>query len=460
MKRYDDYQVVAQKWVNEIPEHWNFYRIKRIFAQRVEKNDPVVTENILSLTAKQGVVPIAEKEGAGGNKPKGDMTQYNVAHPDDLLVNCMNIVAGSAGVSRYFGAISPVYYALYPRLDCNVWYYHYLFRLMPFQRSLLGLGKGILMHESDNGKLNTVRMRISMDNLGNVPLPVPPRAEQDQIVRYLDWQVSKINRLIAAKRKQIDLMRDNLKSAVTYYTTHGIGSHELCQSEIYWLMLYPNDWRVTKLRYILEKHRREVKPDAELLICSNSGEVVKRGDGKLGLVASSDDIYQGVTAGDLLIHGMDTWHGAIAISSFDGMCTPVVHVCTCKEEKRYVAYYLKMMAYTKVFKAISNGVRQNTSDFRSWDKVGDLLICLPSYDEQVAIADKLDHLTEQTKAGVSFFEREIEKLQELRTRLISDVVTGQVDVRDIEVPEFEYTADADPSEDESAEDIEPEPEEA
>ena len=153
MKQYDDYQVVAQKWVDEIPEHWDFYRIKRIFTQRVEKNDPVITENILSLTAKQGVVPIAEKEGAGGNKPKGDMTQYNVARPDDLLVNCMNIVSGSAGVSRYFGAISPVYYALYPRLDCNVWYYHYLFRLMPFQRSLLGLGKGILMHESDSGKL-------------------------------------------------------------------------------------------------------------------------------------------------------------------------------------------------------------------------------------------------------------------------------------------------------------------
>ena len=93
----------------------------------LKKNDPIITENILSLTAKQGVVPYAEKEGSGGNKPKGDMTQYNIARPNDLLVNCMNIVAGSAGVSRYFGAISPVYYALYPRLNCNIWYYHYLF---------------------------------------------------------------------------------------------------------------------------------------------------------------------------------------------------------------------------------------------------------------------------------------------------------------------------------------------
>ena len=276
----------------------------------------------------------------------------------------------------------------------------------------------------------------------NILLPVPPRNEQDQIVRYLDWQVSKINRLIAAKRKQIELMKDTLKSAVAKLTTHGIGSHDMCRSEIYWLTEYPSTWHVTKLKYILKKHRREVPPNAELLICSNSGEVTKRGDGKLGLVAASDDIYQGVKTGDLLIHGMDTWHGAIAISNFDGMCTPVVHVCTCREEKRFVAYYLKMMAYTKVFKAISNGVRQNTSDFRSWDKVGDLLICLPDISEQVAIADELDKLTDATKKGIACFERHIEKLVDLRTRLISDVVTGQIDVRGIEVPDYEHYDEA------------------
>lgn len=458
MKRYEEYQNVDQKWVKDIPAHWDFYRIKRIFAQRVEKNDPVITDNILSLTAKQGVVPYGEKEGTGGNKPKGDMTQYNIARPNDLLVNCMNIVAGSAGVSRYFGAISPVYYALYPRLDCNIWYYHHLFRLVTFQRSLLGLGKGILMHESETGKLNTVRMRISMDYLGNVGLPVPPRDEQNQIVRYLDWQVSKINRLIATKKKQIDLLKDTLKSSVAYLTTHGLGEQPLGKSEIYWLTTYPSTWRVTKLKYVLTKHKRQVPLDAELLICSNSGEVVKRGETKLGLVAASDDIYQGVAKGDLLIHGMDTWHGAIAISSFDGMCTPVVHVCTSKEEKRFVAYYLKMMAYTKVFKAISNGVRQNTSDFRSWDKVGDLLVCLPPHDEQVAIADKLDELTQKTKEGISCFEQQISKLTELRTRLISDVVTGQVDVRGIEVPEYEVIEDTDaheePEEDTEGEEYE------
>ena len=204
------YQDVSERWVDKIPSHWEMLRLKRILQIRKEKNNPVVTDFILSLTASQGVVPIAEKEGAGGNKPKDDLTKYSIARKNDLLVNCMNVVAGSAGVSKWDGAISPVYYALYPRDEdnCNIWYFHYLFRLLPFQRSLLGLGKGILLHESSTGKLNTVRMRISMDYLNNVNLPLPPRDEQDKIVAYLNWKTSMINRMISAKKREIKLLKE------------------------------------------------------------------------------------------------------------------------------------------------------------------------------------------------------------------------------------------------------------
>lgn len=428
MKRYEAYKPVTSRWAKQLPFYWEFQKIAEVFIERKENNDPIKTTNILSLTNTRGVIPYSDK-GNLGNKAKNDIRGYRLAYPGDIVLNSMNVVIGSVGLSQYYGAVSPVYYMLYVRNNTkyNVRYYNYVFQDKIFQGGLNGLGNGIL----------EIRMRIPMSKLKYVCVPVPPRDEQEQIVRYLDWQVSKINRLIAAKRKQIELMKDNLKSAVAKLTTHGIGSHDMCRSEIYWLTEYPSTWHVTKLKYILKKHRREVPPNAELLICSNSGEVTKRGDGKLGLVAASDDIYQGVKTGDLLIHGMDTWHGAIAISNFDGMCTPVVHVCTCREEKRFVAYYLKMMAYTKVFKAISNGVRQNTSDFRSWDKVGDLLICLPDISEQVAIADELDKLTDATKKGIACFERHIEKLVDLRTRLISDVVTGQIDVRGIEIPDDE-----------------------
>lgn len=194
-------------------------------------------------------------------------------------------------------------------------------------------------------------------------------------------------------------------------------------SGIFWQPFVPIDWKVTRLKHILKKLDRNRMPDDELLICSNSGEVKKRGDLKLGLVAESNDIYQGVKCGDLLIHGMDTWHGAIAVSQFDGMCTPVVHVCNTSQNKGYIALYLRNMASQKIFKLISNGVRQNTSDFRSWDKLGGIPIPIPSLVEQEKMVSYLDSKTSKIDTYVADKEKEIQLLQELKQKTIVETIT-------------------------------------
>ena len=194
-------------------------------------------------------------------------------------------------------------------------------------------------------------------------------------------------------------------------------------SGVKWIGEIPSHWKTTKLKHIIVKLYREKHPNSELLVCSNKGKVIKKGDSKIGLVADNDDIYQGVCKGDLLIHGMDTWHGAIAISNFDGMCTPVVHVCDSKQNKTYIALYLQFMAISKVFKLISNGVRQNTSDFRSWDKVGAIPIMVPPLHEQQAIVDYLKDKTLKIEQYVSARERERELLDSLKQSEIANVVT-------------------------------------
>lgn len=194
-------------------------------------------------------------------------------------------------------------------------------------------------------------------------------------------------------------------------------------SGVKWIGEIPSHWKTTKLKHIIVKLYREKRPNSELLVCSNKGKVIKKGDSKIGLVADNDDIYQGVCKGDLLIHGMDTWHGAIAISNFDGMCTPVVHVCDSKQNKTYIALYLQFMAISKVFKLISNGVRQNTSDFRSWDKVGAIPIMVPPLHEQQAIIDYLKDKTLKIEQYVSARERERELLDSLKQSEIANVVT-------------------------------------
>lgn len=198
-------------------------------------------------------------------------------------------------------------------------------------------------------------------------------------------------------------------------------------TEVFWQPRAPKHWIVRKLKHVLIKLDRSRSTGAELLVCTNKGTVIRRGDSKLGLVADNDEIYQGVAKGDLLIHGMDTWHGAIAVSSEDGMCTPVVHVCDSSENKSFIAYYLRNMAVGKVFKLISNGVRQNTSDFRSWDKVSELSIILPPPDEQAKIVAYLDAKTAKIDRLIKLKEREIELLQEKKQAVISQVVTRGLD---------------------------------
>ena len=140
------------EWIGNIPSEWKIRKIKYILRERNEKNDPIKSDNILSLTASQGVIPYAEKEG-GGNKPKEDFSAYKLAYPNDIVMNSMNILSGSVGLSKYFGCVSPVYYMFYSdNENINIKYFHYIFQTSVFQKSLMGLGNGILIKETGNGK--------------------------------------------------------------------------------------------------------------------------------------------------------------------------------------------------------------------------------------------------------------------------------------------------------------------
>lgn len=420
MKRYNEMTSTPEAvWFSSIPSTWRATKIRELFSER---NTKVSDKDYPALSVgKMGIVPqldTAVKTDNGDNR--------KLICKGDFAINSRSDRKGAGGISDFDGSCSLIITVLKPHKELNSRFYHYLLRSHYFSEEYYRNGKGLV---SD---LWTTKW----DTMQNIYIPVPPSSEQDQIVRYLDWQTSRINKLIKGYKRQIELLEEGKKSKITYMVTHDRFSDKRKKSEIYWLESIPYSWRVTRLKHILIKQDRPIPENAELLICSNSGEVKPRGDNKLGLVANNNDIYQGVSKNDLLIHGMDTWHGAIAISDYDGMCTPVVHVCTTSQSIRFIRYYLRMMSFSKVFKAISNGVRQNTSDFRSWDKVGGLYIALPSFEEQETIADILDEYVSKTNIAIAGLEKEIQLLKEYRTRLISDVVTGQIDVRDIQIPEY------------------------
>lgn len=418
------------QWLGEYPNDWNLIKIKYCLKERVEKNNPVRTTDILSLTAKQGVIPYDQKEG-GGNKPKEDVSAYRLAYPGDIVMNSMNVLSGSVGLSNYFGCVSPVYYMLRP-IDKSedVRFYNYIFQSTVFQRSLYGLGNGILIKESGNGKLNTIRMRIPIDKFGGLFIPVAPIQEQKRIADFLDGKCAELDALTADIQSQIDTLEQYKRSVITEAVTKGLNPEaEMKDSGIFYMAPMNAQWKLTKIGYICTKMSRLFSAEDVALICSNSGKVQIRADDVTGKMVSDDNAMQGIHAGDIAIHGMDTWHGAIALSDYDGKITRVVHVCDSTEDKRFIVYYLQHLAFQGVYKLISNGVRGNTSDFRSWDKVSDIWIAIPeTKEEQKNICDYLDRQCNSVEEVIAIKKEQIGVLEEYKKSLIYEYVTGKKEV--------------------------------
>lgn len=296
-------------------------------------------------------------------------------------------------------------------------YYAYLFQSKNWRTQIQTLVNGVKVYSINRGILKKSILLI------------PSKDEQEAIVTYLDTKVAKIDEYISIAEKKIAALEELKQTIIAEAVTRGIHKEvPMKDSGVFWQPQIPKSWSVTLIKHILYKMKRSRPINAEILICSNKGTVFKRGESKTGLISDDESIYQGVKSGDLLIHGMDTWHGAIAISNYNGMCTPVVHVCESTQNKAYIAYYLRNMATAKVFKLISNGVRQNTSDFRSWDKMGNVPVCLPPLPEQQEIVTYLDSKITNINQLCQAERSQIEKLKEYKQRLISDVVTGKVKV--------------------------------
>ncbi|MGI1663966.1 restriction endonuclease subunit S [Palleronia sp. KMU-117] len=208
-------------WIGSIPKHWKTRRLGTIFSFRNEKNDPVRTEQILSLSIAHGVTLYSEEEKTGGNKRKDDLSAYKLAFPGDIVLNSMNVIVGAVGRSQWLGAISPVYYALYPiDKSAHVPYFEKIFLNSGFQRGLLRYGKGILIKLSGTGKLNTIRMKISQTDLKALGMPVPPPDEQEVIASFLDKEIARFDELKGKTNLSVKRLKE-YSSALTIAAVTG-----------------------------------------------------------------------------------------------------------------------------------------------------------------------------------------------------------------------------------------------
>lgn len=193
----------------------------------------------------------------------------------------------------------------------------------------------------------------------------------------------------------------------------------------------PARWRLSRIKYEIIPLSRSVKGTDEVITCFRDGQVTlrkyRREEGFT--ISFTENGYQGVEEGDLVIHGMDTFAGAIGCSECRGKCTPVVHVCKTTGNNRYFMYYLRSLASNEVLWFYANGVRVRSSDFRNFSNLGKFTISVPPISEQNEIVEYLDSKCAEIDTIIAEKKQQIETIEEYKKSLIFEYVTGKKEVQ-------------------------------
>ncbi len=207
---------------------------------------------------------------------------------------------------------------------------------------------------------------------------------------------------------------------------------EYKDSGVEWLGEVPSHWRLEKAKFLFDRKQRPVRVEDGVVTAFRDGEVTLRSKRReTGFTNSLKEIgYQGVRVGDLLIHAMDGFAGAIGVSDSDGKCSPVCSVCVPAERYGvHTSYYgrlLRHMALTDYITALAKGIRERSTEFR-FNEFKELSLAVPPQDEQTQIAIFLDHETAKIDRLIAKQEALIELLKEKRQAVISHAVTKGLD---------------------------------
>ena len=409
------------EWVGLIPKNWYIRPLYACLDEINQKNSPIVTMNILSLTNTDGVIPYSER-GNQGNKSKENLEDYKVVYPNTIVANSMNILIGSVGLSKYEGCVSPVYYVYSAKSQIDIRYMNYLFQTEPFQKRLRQFANGIL----------EIRLRVSSHDILHLKVAVPDYDEQQVIADYLDETCSQINEIFEEVKASIDEYKELKQAVIFEAVTKGLDKNvEMKESTIENLESIPSNWEIRRIATLYEESKETGREDLPILMVSintgiSEGEVGD--DDRIRKVVRSEDksVYKVDHRNDLAYNMMRAWQGGFGAAQVEGLVSPAYVVARpkCELDSRYVEALLRTPIFTEKIRGLSYGV----ADFRLrlyWTYFKNLRICFPPLEEQRQIAD---FITAESKKLDALIHEKLELVVELeayKKSLIYEVVTGK-----------------------------------
>lgn len=410
------------EWIGEIPCDWKLERSQWHLEEVNISNNPIQTNNVLSLTNKLGVVPYEEK-GNQGNKSKENVYEYKLAYPNTIVANSMNILIGSVGLCDYFGCVSPVYYVFRAKKYNNIKFLNYVFQTVGFQRELRKYANGIL----------EIRLRVSSSDILKRFIPFPSEIEQQRIAEFLDRECGKIDGLKADIQAQIDTLEQYKRSVITEAVTHGLNSSApMKDSGAGWMPLIPLHWKADKLKFHLRQRGIKNQIDKQVLSLYREYGIVPKDSRDDNHNVTSEDVsdYRYVRVGDFVVNKMKAWQGSVAVSNYEGIVSPAYFVYEFSDDlinKRYFHYLMRNKTYAAEFRRLSGGIREGQWDLPS-EALNNTIILLPPLDEQQEIADYLDNKCAEIEQIIADKKSQIETLDGYKKSLIYEYVTGKKEV--------------------------------
>jgi len=430
LKPYAEYKESGLPWLGDVPEHWSVLPNRALFAELKDRDHP--DEEMLSVTITKGIV--RQKVLLEGSSKKDssnlDRSAYKLVEPRDIAYNKMRAWQGAIGASALRGIISPAYVVMRLRDDGDLpSYFHHLFRTPQFAKEAERWSYGIT---SDMWSLRPEHFKM-------IYSPVPPPAERAAIVRFLDWANGRLERAIRAKRKVIALLGEQKQAIIHRAVTRGLDpSVPLKPSGIPWLGDMPQHWEVRRVkqatRILRGKFSHRPRNDASLY------------DGlypfiQTGVVAQASKFImsysqtlneKGLAVSKLfpsgtLVMTIAANIGEVAVLTFDA-CFPdsiVGFVPQASADRDYL--YIVFVCMKPV---LLREAPVNTQGNLNVERIGAMGMPCPPLGEQENIAKHAEQETAAFDTAVSRLNREIELLREYRTRLVADVVTGKLDVRE------------------------------
>ena len=418
LQPYQKYKAVDLPWLKEIPSHWELKKLKYLFKERSQKGFP--NEPLLAATQSMGVVP-KEVYGERTVEVTTDFDILKLVEIGDFVASLRSF-QGGLEYAYYRGIISPAYTIITSNGEIRNEFFRYFAKSIPFIQLLRLCVKGI--REGQN---------INYEVLKNRELPIPPRDEQEKIVAFLDEKTAKIDKLIVAKTKEMELIKEQQNAEISQAVTRGLSPNVKFKAvDLPWLKEIPSHWEFERAKKIFES-KKELNGGLKcnnLLSLTMKGVVNNDMENPMGLSPTTYESYQLFYKSDLAFKLIDLQNirtSRVGLVFEKGIMSSAYIRFSKRSDtlvEKYFYYYYFDLYNRCIFNALGDGVRSTLS-------ANDLLsikIPIPPRDEQEKIVAFLDEKTAKYQKAISTILKKVDLLKEYKTRLISDAVMGKIKV--------------------------------